>query len=171
MRVHYFAGWAALALVPSGLSFGQSLGTVAPPRAEPVKVYALNGSITAPELLPRVPGAFNKDDLTCPSGGTYTLSSDGLNGVCSRHGHPHHLVPCCETPVTQVTRDEAREYKTFVTQYSQYWRTFFDPIAQGWFVGRPELIGSDGIHPTDAGHAYMADKIAPLIGAQLARQI
>ena len=49
--------------------------------------------------------------------------------------------------------------------------TFIDPIAQGWFVGRPELIGADGVHPTDAGHAYMADKIAPLIGSQLARQI
>ncbi len=49
--------------------------------------------------------------------------------------------------------------------------TFIDPIAQGWFVGRPELIGKDGIHPTDAGHAYMAEKIAPLIDVQLARQI
>lgn len=49
--------------------------------------------------------------------------------------------------------------------------TFIDPIAQGWFVGRPDLIGNDGVHPTDAGHAYMAEKIAPLIGAQLARQI
>jgi lysophospholipase L1-like esterase len=49
--------------------------------------------------------------------------------------------------------------------------TFIDPIAQGWFVGRPELIGKDGVHPTDAGHAYMAEKIAPLIGAQLTRQI
>jgi lysophospholipase L1-like esterase len=49
--------------------------------------------------------------------------------------------------------------------------TFIDPIAAGWFVGRPDLIGEDGVHPTDAGHAYMADKIAPLIGAQLARQI
>jgi lysophospholipase L1-like esterase len=49
--------------------------------------------------------------------------------------------------------------------------TFIDPIALGWFVGRPELIGNDGVHPTDAGHAYMAEKIAPLIGAQLARQI
>jgi lysophospholipase L1-like esterase len=49
--------------------------------------------------------------------------------------------------------------------------TFIDPIAQGWFVGKPELIGKDGVHPTDAGHAYMADKIAPLIGSQLARQI
>jgi lysophospholipase L1-like esterase len=29
------------------------------------------------------------------------------------------------------------------------------------------LIGKDGVHPTDAGHAYMADMIAPLIRAQL----
>jgi lysophospholipase L1-like esterase len=45
--------------------------------------------------------------------------------------------------------------------------TFVDPIAAGWFVGRPDLIGEDGVHPTDAGHAYMADMIAPLIRAQL----
>lgn len=45
--------------------------------------------------------------------------------------------------------------------------TFVDPLAEGWFVGRPELIGADGVHPTDAGHAYMADKIAPLIRSQL----
>lgn len=45
--------------------------------------------------------------------------------------------------------------------------TFIDPITAGWFVGKPDLIGKDGVHPTDAGHAYMADMIAPLIGAQL----
>jgi lysophospholipase L1-like esterase len=45
--------------------------------------------------------------------------------------------------------------------------TFVDPIAARWFVDRPDLIGRDGVHPTDAGHVYMADKIAPLIGAQL----
>jgi hypothetical protein len=48
--------------------------------------------------------------------------------------------------------------------------TFIDPIAQRWFVDRPDLIGRDGVHPTDAGHVYMADKIAPLIGAQLPRR-
>ncbi|MDT5016697.1 MAG: hypothetical protein QOD39_2857 [Mycobacterium sp.] len=42
-----------------------------------------------------------------------------------------------------------------------------DPIAERWFVGHPELIGADGIHPTDAGHEYMADKIAPLIESRL----
>lgn len=45
--------------------------------------------------------------------------------------------------------------------------SFVDPIAARWFVGRPELIGADGVHPTDAGHAYMAAKIAPLISSRL----
>ncbi|BBY30229.1 Rv0518 family GDSL lipase [Mycolicibacterium sediminis] len=49
--------------------------------------------------------------------------------------------------------------------------TFIDPLAEGWFVGRPELIGGDGVHPTDAGHAYMADKIAALIAAELPRRV
>ncbi|MDT4998170.1 MAG: hypothetical protein QOK12_275, partial [Mycobacterium sp.] len=49
--------------------------------------------------------------------------------------------------------------------------TWIDPIAERWFVGRPDLIGADGVHPTDAGHAYMAGKIAPLIAAQLPREV
>jgi lysophospholipase L1-like esterase len=44
---------------------------------------------------------------------------------------------------------------------------FVDPIAARWFVGRPELIGKDGVHPTDAGHTYMATKITPLISSRL----
>ena len=44
---------------------------------------------------------------------------------------------------------------------------FVDPIAEAWFIDRPDLIGPDGIHPTNAGHAYVADKIAPLIAQPL----
>ena len=46
---------------------------------------------------------------------------------------------------------------------------FVDPIDEGWFVDEPELIGPDGVHPTDDGHAYMARKMAPLIAEQLDR--
>jgi lysophospholipase L1-like esterase len=46
---------------------------------------------------------------------------------------------------------------------------FVDPIGDGWFVDRPDLIGPDGVHPNDAGHEYLADKIAPVIRAQLSR--
>jgi lysophospholipase L1-like esterase len=49
--------------------------------------------------------------------------------------------------------------------------TFVDPVAEGWFTGRDAgLIGSDKIHPVDAGHKYMAGKILvhlkPLVAAQ-----
>jgi lysophospholipase L1-like esterase len=44
---------------------------------------------------------------------------------------------------------------------------FVDPLGDRWFVDRPDLIGPDGVHPNDAGHAYLADRIAPLIRAQL----
>jgi lysophospholipase L1-like esterase len=46
---------------------------------------------------------------------------------------------------------------------------FVDPIGGQWFVDRPDLIGPDGVHPNDAGHQYLADKIAPLIRTQLFR--
>lgn len=46
---------------------------------------------------------------------------------------------------------------------------FVDPIGDRWFFDRPDLIGADGVHPTDAGHEYLADKIAPLIRMQLPR--
>jgi lysophospholipase L1-like esterase len=39
--------------------------------------------------------------------------------------------------------------------------------SQSW----PELIGRDGVHPTDAGHSYMAQRIAPLIYGQLTIRI
>lgn len=48
---------------------------------------------------------------------------------------------------------------------------FIDPIADGWFADRPDLIGTDGVHPTDAGHAYMADKITPLVEQILTGQL
>ncbi|OBG89241.1 hypothetical protein A5699_14660 [Mycobacterium sp. E802] len=63
--------------------------------------------------------------------------------------------------VRDILRDEAE----------QVGATFVDPIADRWFFDHPELIGADGIHPTDAGHAYMADKIAPLIGKELPRWV
>jgi hypothetical protein len=75
------------------------------------------------------PGVFGKEDLACPDGGEYTLSADGTMGVCSLHGHSHDLFPCVEHPVASVTGEEADEYNAFLTEYNQYWRTFFDPIG------------------------------------------
>ena len=64
-------------------------------------------------------------------------------------------------PAVLKIRDSLRD------QAAQIGAVFIDPIAEGWFVGHPELIGADGVHPNDAGHAYLAEKIAPLIFTQL----
>lgn len=44
---------------------------------------------------------------------------------------------------------------------------FVDPLVERWFVGRPDLIAVDGVHPTDAGHRYLGERIAALIAAEL----
>lgn len=43
--------------------------------------------------------------------------------------------------------------------------TYVDPLAEGWFSEPGTLIASDGISPTDAGHAYLAELIAPRVQA------
>lgn len=44
---------------------------------------------------------------------------------------------------------------------------FLDPTAERWFQDRLDLIGKDSVHPTDAGHLFMAEKIAPHVEAAL----
>lgn len=73
--------------------------------------------------------AANPLQLHCPDGGQYTLTEDGTGGCCSHHGCLHNLNPVCEIPLHSVSADEQSQYKRFVTQYSRYWQTFFDPIA------------------------------------------
>jgi hypothetical protein len=75
------------------------------------------------------PGRFGEGELSCPSGGQYALSADGAAGVCSHHGHALYLTPNLEIPVAEVSGAEADEYETFLAEYNQYWRTYFDPIA------------------------------------------
>lgn len=45
----------------------------------------------------------------------------------------------------------------------EFGATFIDPVGDHWFWDRPDLIGPDLVHPTDDGHGYMADRIAPVV--------
>ncbi|MGY1698684.1 SGNH/GDSL hydrolase family protein [Geodermatophilus sp. SYSU D00766] len=45
---------------------------------------------------------------------------------------------------------------------------FVDPVAEGWFADVTGLIATDGVSPTDQGHAYLAERIAPAVEAALA---
>ncbi|MBX7554906.1 SGNH/GDSL hydrolase family protein [Streptomyces sp. NPDC004232] len=39
---------------------------------------------------------------------------------------------------------------------------YLSAVRRGWFTGSAhQFIGSDGVHPTDAGHAYLAEQIRP----------
>lgn len=75
------------------------------------------------------PGVFGKDAWACPSGGTYVLNDDGMSARSSIFGTTSQLTPLLEVPLEQVTAKEASDYQNFLREYSQYWRTFFDPIA------------------------------------------
>lgn len=45
--------------------------------------------------------------------------------------------------------------------------TFIDPVRDEWFAERPDLVGADTWHPTDAGHRHMADMITPAVLAAI----
>lgn len=70
-------------------------------------------------------------------------------------------------PNTTPRSDVLQVRDILKTQAETSGAAFLDPIAEQWFWDRPDLIGKDGVHPTDAGHVYMADKIAPVIAQQL----
>lgn len=70
-------------------------------------------------------------------------------------------------PTAEVPASVLRSRDILALQARGVGAEFVDPIAERWFVDRPDLIGADGVHPNDAGHAYLADKIVPLIGALL----
>lgn len=60
------------------------------------------------------------------------------------------------------TRDAVRDAAVASAAY------FVDPIEDAWFTnGDPGLIGSDSVHPTDAGNERIADLMAPLVAAGL----
>ena len=74
---------------------------------------------------------FNSGAMSCPDFGHYSIVRIGneMSGACSQHGWTNQLRPLLEIPVTTASSIEAEEYKLFVEQYNQYWRTYFDPIA------------------------------------------
>jgi lysophospholipase L1-like esterase len=61
-----------------------------------------------------------------------------------------------------ATRDALREAAAASMAY------FVDPIGDAWFTkGEPGLIGSDSVHPTDAGHHRISELMTPIVTAAL----
>jgi hypothetical protein len=64
----------------------------------------------------------------CPDHGRYEFDRDG-QPYCSLHNRQGRLTPVGEVELSQVTTQEAAQYKAFVENYNRYWTRFFDPIG------------------------------------------
>jgi hypothetical protein len=85
-------------------------------RREPVMEELQKGGYLGPNLP------------TCPDHGVYGIGKNG-EPYCSKHNRVGHLTPVGETGFTEVTAEEAAQYKAFVENYNRYWTQFFDPIG------------------------------------------
>src|SRR5512133_1680779 len=73
-------------------------------------------------------GYLGKASPECPDHGLYEFDQDG-QPHCSLHNRQGLLTPVGEVELTQVTPQEAAQYKAFVENYNRYWTQFFDPIG------------------------------------------
>ena len=95
-------------------------------------------TITAAALLykadgqpgtPALPKLVEMGYLPAALGGAeYSLSTDGI-ARSAKYGTLSHPATLAANPVTQVTRSEADAYRTYMQEYTNFWRQFFDPIA------------------------------------------
>ncbi len=67
--------------------------------------------------------------LVCPDGGEYSWEADTFSPVCSVHNRLRYLTPIVELKTDFASEREKKEYQRFVERYSNYWRTFFDPVG------------------------------------------
>jgi hypothetical protein len=74
------------------------------------------------------------DALRCPDGGDYSLHSPG-GAACSVHNRLRYCTPVDSVALTDVSKEEAEEYRGFVANYNRYWRQYFDPIGIRFRVG------------------------------------
>jgi len=64
--------------------------------------------------------------------------------------------PNADVPVEMFTTRDA--LKSAASKAGVGW---VDPLEDRWFFDQPALIGSDTTHPTDEGHAYIAQLLVP----------
>lgn len=76
----------------------------------------------------------SREVVKCPDGGTYSIDPSG-RAACSVHNRLRHCTPVDSVALSHVSKDEAREYRGFVSNYNRYWSRFFDPIGIRFKVG------------------------------------
>ena len=132
-----------------GTSFGEEARRLLEPDDDLVIIFG--GSSDAPENPESVEAAVNDTFLRV------------------RKASPHAKVIAAgpASPVADPAPDVTRVRDIIRDEAVKIGATFVDPIADKWFVSDPTSIREDG-SPTDAGHAYIAERLLPVIQGVLA---
>lgn len=100
-------------------------------------------------------------DVTRAARDTYTTIRAAAPGAT--------LVVIGPSPTGDEVPDELRRVSEGVARAAaDAGATFVDPIAERWFSGdAAALISDDELHPTDDGHAYIAELVLPHVEAAI----
>lgn len=131
-----------------GGTFPEKAQTIQPTTELIVFFGSANDMTVAPEKLkPTVRDTLTKARVTAPNAHMLVIGP----------AWPRPEPPPEVFRVRDIVRDEAVALGA----------TFVDPLEQRWLWDDPALIGPDGIHPNRAGQEYLAEKIRPLLEAEL----
>ncbi len=75
-----------------------------------------------------------EEALRCPDEGVYSIDPSG-GAACSVHNRLRYCTPVDSVALTNVSKEEAEQYKGFVSNYNRYWSRYFDPIGIRFQVG------------------------------------
>jgi lysophospholipase L1-like esterase len=146
------SGEAGSGYVASGIrgtSFGEEARRLLEPDDDLVIIFG--GSADAPQKPESVGAAVND---------TFSL-------VQKASPHAKVIAVGPASPVADPAPDVTRVRDIVRDDAAKIGAAFVDPIADQWFVHDPTLIREDG-SPTDAGHAYIAERLLPVIQGALA---
>jgi hypothetical protein len=88
-------------------------------------LYRLDGHQTTPDLATLISLGYVSRNVVAQN---YRLQ-DNLSAVSAEWGSLAELAPIDTASIDTVTPAEAQAYQTYVNEYKQYWRQYFDPIA------------------------------------------
>ncbi len=89
-------------------------------------LYRLDGQPGQPDLPTLVKKGYLAKE---PAGAPGCTLDANLAASCPAYGSPARLKSLLENPAAMATAAEAQAYKTYVENYSRFWRQFFDPMA------------------------------------------
>jgi len=125
----------------------------------------VSATVRSEDQLVVVFGSRNDDDFAIPM--LTAAVHDTLIRIRTLAPGAKLLVVGPPWPSSSPTQRILQVRDTLQAQAKMVGAKFIDPISEQWFSNQPQLIGPDGVHPNDEGHALMADKIALRIAEQL----